>query len=219
MVPSMSASYDPLLQTLADVAESALLHEALGKRGALAHTIRPIAPGLRLLGRALTIKGAPGDNLMLHVAISRARPGDVLVAAVENFTEGGLWGEIATVAAQMRGVVGLVTDGAVRDTSTVTKLGFPVFSQGISIKGTTKRQRGTIDQPVCLAGVWVHSGDAVVGDDDGVVVVPAAEIEATAKRAREIRSREAIWLDQLREGASTLDLLNLRPATKELNLD
>lgn len=207
------------LAKLEPVAEAALLHEALGKRGAMNHDVRPAFPGAKLLGRALTIRSAPGDNLMLHLALSIAQPGDVLVAAVDGFLEAGIWGEIATVAAQVRGVRGLVTDGAVRDTEVIARLGFPIFSRGLSIKGTTKRQKGTLNQPIALAGAIVNPGDFIIGDADGVVVVPAAEVDATVATAHGIRQREDWIMSRLKQGELTLDLLNLRPALKELGLD
>lgn len=201
------------------VAETALLHEALGKRGALTHTIKPVYPGAQFLGRALTIKSAPGDNLMLHVAVAAAQPGDVLIASVDGFLEAGIWGDLATVAAQVRGVRGLVTDGAVRDVNGICALKFPVFAAGISIKGTTKKQRGQLNCPVCIGGVLVYPGDYVVGDTDGVVIIPAAEVEQTIAKAHEIRQREERIIERLRAGELTLDLLGLRPLLQELGLD
>jgi len=111
MTDSSSLAFLPGLEV---VAETALLHEAIGKRGALSHIIKPVYPDAHFIGRALTIKSAPGDNLMLHVAVAAAQPGDVIVASVDGFLEAGIWGDLITVAAQVRGVRGLVTDGAVR---------------------------------------------------------------------------------------------------------
>jgi 4-hydroxy-4-methyl-2-oxoglutarate aldolase len=207
------------MASLQHVAESALLHEAMGRRGALDSDFRPLFPGARLLGRALTVRGRPGDNLMLHLAISVARPGDVIVATLDRHTEAGAWGEITTLAARMRGVAGLLTDGAVRDSEPIARAGFPVFSRGVCIKGTTKRLRGEINQPVVIGGILVNPGDFVVGDADGVVIVPAAEAEAVDAKARQIRAREAEIMRQLEAGALTLDLLGLRHVLEELGLD
>jgi 4-hydroxy-4-methyl-2-oxoglutarate aldolase len=214
-----SSVHDAVLAKVEPVAEAALLHEALGKRGALNHDVRPAFPGAKVIGRALTIRGCPGDNLMLHQAISVAKPGDVLVATVDGYCEAGIWGEIATIAAQVRGIRGLITDGAVRDTEQIARLGFPVFSRALSIKGTTKRQKGVLNQPITLAGVAVNPGDIVVGDADGVVVVPAAEIEAAIAKAHEIRRREEGFIARIKQGELTLDVLGLRPALKELGLE
>jgi len=215
----MNTSTSDLLARLEPVAEAALLHEALGKRGALQHDVKPAWPGAKILGRALTIRTAPGDNLMLHLAVSIAQPGDVLVATVDGFLEAGIWGEIITVAAQVRGVRGLVTDGAVRDVEMIAKLGFPIFSRGLSIKGTTKKQKGELNQPITIAGQTVNPGDIVVGDVDGVVIVPAGEVDAAIAKSNEIRAREAGIMERLKKGELTLDLLNMRPTLKELGLD
>ncbi len=207
-----------LLSKLEPVADSALLHEALGRRGALSHDIKPVYPGARLIGRALTVRCPPGDNLMLHLAIARARPADVLVVTVDGFLEAGGWGEIASLAAQLRGISGLVLDGSVRDVDAITRLNFPVFSRGVSIKGTTKRQRGELNRPITIGGVSVNPGDYVVGDTDGVVVIPADELDPVIARAHEIKRTEEAMMDKLRQGASTLDLLGLRPILHELGI-
>jgi 4-hydroxy-4-methyl-2-oxoglutarate aldolase len=212
-------SLSVLLSKLEPVAESALLHEAIGKRGALTHDVKPAWPGAKIMGRALTVKTSPGDNLMLHKAVSIAQPGDVLVACVDGFLEAGIWGEIITVAAQVRGMRGLVTDGAVRDIEPITRLKFPIFSRGICIKGTTKKQKGTLNQPITIAGVYVEPGDIVVGDVDGVVIVPAAELDAAIAQVHEIRKKEEAIMARLKKGELTIDLLGMRPVLKELGLD
>ena len=199
---------------------SALLHEAMGKRGALDHDVKPVFPGATLAGSAMTIQGYPGDNLMLHLGISLAEPGDVLVATVGGYIEAGLWGEIASVAAMARDIRGLVTDGAVRDVGPTSRLGFPVFARGVSIKGTTKRQAGFINYPITIAGEVIHPGDIIVGDEDGVVVVPLLEAETVLQAANRIVQRENHMIKALQQdGALTLDLLNLRATILDLDLD
>lgn len=209
---------DELLQKFEGLT-SALILEAMGKLGALTNDFKPVYHGARFFGCALPVKGYPGDNLMLHKAISIAKPGDVLVATVNGFTEAGLWGEIATEAAQAMGIRALVTDGAVRDTAEIAGLGFPVFARAISIKGTTKRQAGLINHPILIGGVMVEAGDIVIGDVDGVVVVPLKKAEAVLKRAQEIVEFETKVIEGIRKGKLTIDLLGLRPALKELGLE
>ena len=198
--------------------QSATLHEAMGKRGALPHTVKPIAPGMVLCGAALTVQARAGDNLMLHKAVSLARPGDVLVVENDGFLEAGMWGEIITVAAMEKGIRGLVTNGACRDTLPVQALGFPVFCAGVSIKGTTKSAPGKINHPVAFAGVIVHPGDVVVADSDGVVIVPCAEAEAVLQAALAKEQAEAEIIRKIRAGASTMDLLGLNEAYARLGL-
>ncbi|HHY47726.1 MAG TPA: 4-carboxy-4-hydroxy-2-oxoadipate aldolase/oxaloacetate decarboxylase [Firmicutes bacterium] len=190
---------------------TATLHEAMGRRGAMLSYIKPIRSGMKLVGRALPVRCPAADNLGLHAAIAMAKPGDVLVASMDGNTEGGAWGEIATVAAQVRGIRGLVIDGAVRDTERICALQFPVFAKGVSIKGTTKKTLLSVGQPVVCGGVLVNPGDIVVGDDDGVVVVPLGEAEKVLKAATEKERTEAEILEQIRQGKLTVDLLGLRP--------
>lgn len=208
-----------MLSELEAVAEAALLHEAMGRRGALTHDIKPIYRGAKAIGRALTVKCFPGDNLMLHLALNIAKPGDLLVATVDNFVEAGAWGEIASLAAQLRGIRGLVMDGSVRDVDAIARLNFPVFSRGVSIKGTTKRKKGEWNVPITIGGVRVHPGDFVVGDTDGVVIVPAAEIAEVVAKARALRQKEKTFMERLRQGVRTLELLDLHPALLELGLE
>ena len=198
---------------------AALAHEALGKRGALTNDFKPIYAGAKFAGVALTIKGYPGDNLMLHRAISIAQKGDVMMATVNGFTEAGLWGEIASEAAKAMGIRALVTDGAVRDVDEIEKVGFPVFSRAVSIKGTTKKQAGLLNHPIEIGGVYVKPGDIVIGDTDGVCVIPLEEAGAVLKRANEITDFENSVVEGIRAGKLTIDLLGLRPALKELGLD
>ncbi len=198
--------------------QPAILHEVMGKRGALSNEIRPAWFGTRVCGSALTVQARPGDNLMLHKAVSLAQPGDVLVVTVDGFTEAGIWGEIITVAAMEKGVRGIVTDGAVRDTMPIFQLGFPMYSRGVSMKGTTKATGGTINQPVVLGGVRVCAGDIVVGDQDGVVVVPLAQAEAVLAMAIAREQSEAGVMERIRAGECTLDILGFRAAYDQLGL-
>ena len=171
------------------------VYEAAGRTGALASYLRPLHPGTRLFGRALTVRCQPGDNLTLHAAVAAAQPGDVIVADAAGFTEAGHWGEVLTVAAMQRGVAGLVIDGGVRDVAAAAKRGFPVYARGVSMKAAVKEVLGTIGERIICAGALVSPGDLVLGDDDGVVVVRpdrAAEVLAAA------------------QGELTLDILHLR---------
>jgi 4-hydroxy-4-methyl-2-oxoglutarate aldolase len=214
-----SNSLEMVAPGLGAVAAAALLHEAMGRRGALNPEIKAVYSGAKLAGRALTVRCAPGDNLMLHVAVSLAKPGDVLVAAMEGFVEAGCWGELASLAAQVRGIRGLVLDGAVRDVEAIAEMGFPVFARGLCIKGTTKRQKGEVNVTIVVGGVSVCPGDLVVGDADGVVVVPAAEAQEVIAAARALQAKEEAIKERLKAGETTLDLLDLRPMLRDLGLD
>jgi 4-hydroxy-4-methyl-2-oxoglutarate aldolase len=172
----------------------------------------------KFCGVALTVKSRPGDNLMLHKAVALAQPGDMLVVDNDGFLEAGQWGEIITVAAMQKGIVGLVTNGAVRDTLQIRDLGFPVFCAGISIKGTTKAVPGKINNPITFEGMIVNPGDIVVGDNDGVVVIPPGEATKLLEAARAKEKAEAEIIAKIKAGSSTMDLLGINEAYKRLGL-
>lgn len=188
---------------------TATVYEAAGQVGAMVHTIRPLFPGVKLCGPALPVRCPPADNLTVHVAVAQASPGSVLVVDTGEYLEAGFWGEVLTVAALERGIVGLVTNGAVRDTASIRSLGFPVFAQGVSIKATTKVKLGSVGEPVLCGGVLVSAGDLVVADEDGVVVVPQEQASSVLEKARQRFWREREVIEALRKGKTTLELLGL----------
>jgi 4-hydroxy-4-methyl-2-oxoglutarate aldolase len=189
---------------------TASLYEANARRGALDPSIRQMAPGLGLAGPALTVTCQPGDNLTLHVAVTVARPGEVIVADVGDYLDAGHWGEILTVAAMARHIGGLVINGGVRDTAALAIHGFAVFAKGISIKSAIKRVPGRIGEAIHCGGVEIASGDLIVGDADGVVAIARQDAEETVRQATAREEIETSMMDQLRAGALTLDLLGLR---------
>ena len=136
------------------------------------HAIRPAWAGARVCGIASTVECPPGDNLMLHHAVAAAKPGIIIVATIGSYLLTGAWGEILTVAAQAKGVAGVAVDGAVRDIAAISEREFPIFSRGLAIGSCTKERFGSLDVPIKFGGVTVRSGDIVVGDIDGLVIVP-----------------------------------------------
>jgi 4-hydroxy-4-methyl-2-oxoglutarate aldolase len=188
------------------------VYEANGQQGGLEHTIRPIVAGMKLCGSALTVRCQPADNLTLHAAIALARPGDVIVADVGGALEAGHWGEITTVAAQARGVTGLVINGGVRDVGPIERRGFAVFAPAISMKATVKSTPGLINHPIVCGGVTVYAGDLVLADDDGVVVVARERVAQVLEAARQREEREADVMRRLEAGELTLDVLGFRQA-------
>jgi 4-hydroxy-4-methyl-2-oxoglutarate aldolase len=187
---------------------AATLHEAAGKTGALPSAIKPVAPSFRCCGPALTVHSPGGDNLWLHRALDIARPGDVLVVHVSGAYEHGYWGEIMTTMAKVRGLAGLVIDGCVRDGALLGQIGFPVFARGLCIRGTAKDYGaiGWLNEPVLIGDVAVSAGDLVVGDGDGVVVVPRTRAaDVVAKSLRRERDEAAI-LERLQAGESTMQV-------------
>jgi 4-hydroxy-4-methyl-2-oxoglutarate aldolase len=188
------------------------VHEAAGRIGALPSAVTALyREQPSVAGPAATVLCPDGDNLWLHRAIYAAAPGEVLVVEVGTGEDYGYWGEIMATAARERGIAGLVISGCVRDAVQIQRLGFPVFSTGTCIRGTVKdpKRPGALGARLRLGDVLVSPGDLVVGDADGVVVVPrdAAEQAVAAGDARE--RKEAGVMDQLRAGGSTLDIFGL----------
>lgn len=189
---------------------TATLHEAGGQIGALPPVIKPVVPSFRICGPAFPVSGPGLDNLWIHRGINGAQPGDVLVCSVSGVYEGGYWGEIMSTAAKMRRLGGLVIDGCVRDGTLLEEIGFPVFARGLCIRGTGKdfSARGTLAQPIVIGDVTVNPGDLIVGDGDGVVVIPrerAAEIVAASQTREEKEDRT---LAQIRAGKTTVEIYN-----------
>ena len=198
---------------------AATVYEAQGAKGALDGVIKPLDPLSRLVGPALTVDTRPADNLMLHYALLKAKPGDVLVVDAKGFLEAGPWGDVLTTAAIKAGVAGLVIHGAVRDASAIIEMGFPVFCRGLSIKGTGKNQPGRVNVPVCIGDVSIRPGDVIVGDRDGLVVVAADEVDAVITSALAREAKEAELRDAIERGVSTAELLGLLPTLQRLALD
>lgn len=193
---------------------SATLHEAAGKIGALPAAFGPVRPGMTVAGPACPVLSPPGDNLWLHRAIYAARPGEVLVVAFgegSDPAEFGHWGEVMAVAALERGIAGLVIAGGVRDAVQLESRGFPTFSTALNIRGTAKDPHGVgeVGDPVTIGGVVVHRGDLVLGDDDGVVVIPAADAATAVAAARQREAAEQDIFARLAAGESTLDIYGL----------
>ena len=191
---------------------SATIHEAYGGRGALPHFIKPIRPGMRICGPVVPVAARPGDNLIVHKAIYTAEAGDVLLVDTSSFLECGFWGEVMTVAARARGITGLVTDGATRDSEQIAAMDFPVFCQALSIKGSTKTCPGRINYPILFHGVWISPGDLIVGDADGVVIVARKDVPEVLEQSRQREEKENAFLRELKNGKTTLELYGFTAA-------
>lgn len=188
---------------------TATVYEASGLDCALDPAIRPVWQVPRVAGRALPVRTHPADNLPLHFAVERAQPGDVLV--VDGRGEAcGYWGEVLAVAAAARGIAGLVIDGGVRDTTELAELGFPVWASSVCVRRTGKFWPGQVGVELVVGGVAVRPGDAVVADADGVLVLPAHAVGATAAAARARVEKEQSFLQRLRDGELTVDLYGFR---------
>ena len=197
----------------------ATIHEAMGRSGLLAPYMRPIYPGARVCGPAITVFEHPGDNWMLHVAAELLQQGDVVVLGMSSACSDGMFGELLGTSFRARGGAGLVIDAGVRDTAELREMQFPVWSKAVNAKGTIKATVGSVNTPIICAGALVNPGDVIVGDDDGVVVVPAARAAEVAAASQAREEKEGATRARLKAGELGLDIYGMREKLKAAGLN
>jgi len=214
---------DPPRTSIADLDQLAeygvaTVHEAIGRSGLVGTSVHPIQNGARIAGSAVTVLSWPGDNLMIHAAVEQCRPGDVLVVTTVSPSLDGSFGELFATALQQRGVRGLVTTGGVRDVVDLRAMGFPVWAGAQNAQGTVKATPGSVNVPITVGGVLVRPGDAVIADDDGVLVVARTAVaEAIAASAARV-DKEAESRAAYQKGELSLDRNKLRGVLRDLGV-
>jgi len=210
----------PAVKLVASFADfgAATVYEAAGRIGSVDPAIKPLGWGVRLLGPALTVRCHPKDNLMLHKALQLAQPGDIIVAATDGYPNAGYFGDLMATSAMARQVGGLAIDGCVRDSAEILEMGFPIFSRGTCIRGTVKKNPGTINHPILFGEVIVNPGDLVLGDDDGMVIIPQAKIEEVLEASQRRVEKEIEKAAALRTGKTSMELNKLDKVLESLGL-
>lgn len=185
---------------------TATLHEALGQIGNLPYQIKPLSKNMKVCGRAYTVKAKAFMNINLHRAYAYAQAGDVIVADCSGGYEAGYWGDLLTLGAMKQGIAGLVIDACVRDADEIEALGFPVFCRGLCIKGTGKDPEGSFNEPIKIGEVTINAGDYIVGDRDGVMVIPKDRVEEAIEKAKAREQKEARTRAELNKGLTSLQI-------------
>ena len=179
-------------------------------------SIKPVLKGVKIVGPAITCLCHVGDNLMLHKALQLAEAGDVIVVAHGGYTEAAPWGEMMSMAAKKKSVEGLVIDGMVRDFPLLADIGFPIFARGLAMAGTVKSAPGLVNRPIQCGEVYINPGDIIVGDDDGVVVVPREQAREVLEKSQAREKSEAETAKKIERGEMTDFMANFQKAYDDL---
>lgn len=190
---------------------AAIATDVLNRGFSMSGDIAPIKPGLRMVGQARTLGSMVADSSGVHVLCDLAEPGDVLVMDMGDYVGRASWGGNATRVAMMKGAAGVVLNGAVRDAAEIRELGFPVFCRAAVPGGPHKGHGGNIDLPVAVGGVVVSPGDIIIGDDDGITVVPLSMASEALLAAQALIAKESDWVAEIEKGRSMANILNLKP--------
>ena len=209
---------DPRLVKGFEGIPTGVISDAMGRAGSMAAEIKPVWPRARIVGPALTVRTFPADNLMIHKAVTLAKPGDVLVVNAGGYRDAAVFGDLLGYSCKVHGIAGVVIDGASRDAEGMAAIGFPVFARAVLPMGSFKDSPGSINVPVSCGGVAVRPGDIIVGDGDGVVVVPTEEAADVLAKAQAVMAKEQQTRERLTKGEYLYDMLKLEDVLRGLGV-
>ena len=217
IVRSIARPEPEVIQRLGELGV-ATVHEAQGRAGLMKPYMRPIYSTAKIAGPAVTVLSHPGDNLMIHAAVEICQPGDVLVVALVSESTDGMFGELLACSVRAHGVAGVVIDAGVRDVADLTEMKFPVWAKAICAQGTVKETAGSVNVDVVCAGALVRPGDVIIGDLDGIVVVPREQAAEVARLGGERLAKEQRSRERLSSGELGIDIYGLRAKLASLGV-
>ena len=217
IVRSIARPEPEVIQRLGELGV-ATVHEAQGRAGLMKPYMRPIYSTAKIAGPAVTVLSHPGDNLMIHAAVEICHPGDVLVVALVSESTDGMFGELLACSVRAHGVAGGVIDAGVRDVADLTEMKFPVWAKAICAQGTVKETAGSVNVDVVCAGALVRPGDVIIGDLDGIVVVPREQAAEVARLGGERLAKEQRSRERLSSGELGIDIYGLRAKLASLGV-
>jgi regulator of RNase E activity RraA len=209
---------DPAVVAALGKMPTSILSDCLDRLNVL-QGLSALLPGRAFAGSAVTVEEIEAGNLMSHLALQHVRPGDVLVIDGKGITSRACWGGLQTFAASRKGVAAIIVDGAVRDAADVPKYNVPVWCRGVSPAGPHKGWAGRVNLPISCAGCVVNPGDVIVGDADGLVVVPRDLAAATLERAKAKQQTEAAWFQAVADGKDTADFLGFSEQARKYGIE
>jgi len=201
------------------VLSTAIVSDAMNRMNSMSAEIKPIIEDVNIAGSAVTVQCIAGDNLMIHKAIYIAEPGDIIVIDARGHKDTAVWGNIMTKACKIRGIEAVVIDGSIRDIRENKEEKYPIFCKGVVPAGSQKSWGGNINVPIQCGGAHVDPGDIIVGDDDGVVVVPRNIAKEVLQKAKERAKTEEEWINEIQKGKTTLKVIGLDKKLDELGVE